>query len=86
MKNYINEVLILRFVFNIEKFFKVLYEELKGEKILRIEVEKKFKIQNKVYLKYDEIEVFLNGRVDLLIEILKVRYIVDFKIGGYKKE
>ena len=41
MKNYINEVLTPRLVSNIEKFFKVLYEELKGEKILRIEAEKK---------------------------------------------
>ena len=86
MKNYINEVLTPRLVSNIEKFFKVLYEELKGEKILRIEAEKKSKTQDKAYLKYDEIEVFLNGRADLLIETSKARYIVDFKTGGYKKE
>ena len=86
MKNYINEVLTPRLISNIEKFFKVLYEELKGEKILRIEAEKKSKTQDKAYLKYDEIEVFLNGRADLLIETSKARYIVDFKTGGYKKE
>ena len=86
MKNYINEVLTPRLVSNIEKFFKVLYEELKGEKILRIEAEKKSKTQDKAYLKYDEIEIFLNGRADLLIETSKARYIVDFKTGGYKKE
>ena len=67
MENYINGVLTPRLVSNIEKFFKVLYEELKGEKILRIEAEKKSKTQDKAYLKYDEIEVFLNGRADLLI-------------------
>ena len=86
MKNYINGVLTPRLVSNIEKFFKVLYEELKGEKILRVEAEKKSKTQDKAYLKYDEIEVFLNGRADLLIETSKARYIVDFKTGGYKKE
>lgn len=86
MSNYIKEVLIPRLLSNIERFFKVLYEELKGEKILRIEAEKKSKIQDKAYLKYDEIEVFLNGRADLLIETSKARYIIDFKVGGYKKE
>ncbi|MCL4592082.1 PD-(D/E)XK nuclease family protein, partial [Fusobacterium nucleatum] len=86
MTNYIKEVLTPRLVSNIEKFFQVLYEELKGEKILRIEAEKKSKTQDKAYLKYDEIEVFLNGRADLLIETSKARYIVDFKTGGYKKE
>ena len=45
MKNYINGVLTPRLVSNIEKFFKVLYEELKGEKILRIEAERNLKLR-----------------------------------------
>ncbi|MCY7007149.1 PD-(D/E)XK nuclease family protein [Fusobacterium simiae] len=84
MTNYIKEVIIPRFVSNIEKFFKVLYEELKDKKILRIEAEKGAKIENKAYFKYDEIEVLLNGRADLLIETDKARYIIDFKTGSYK--
>ena len=86
MSNYIKEVLIPRFVSNIEKFLKILYEELKGEKILRIQAEKDTKTEKKVYLKYNEIEVFLDGRADLLIETSKARYIIDFKTGGYNKE
>ena len=86
MTNYIKEVLIPRFVSNIEKFLKILYEELKGEKILRIQAEKDTKTEKKVYLKYNEIEVFLDGRADLLIETSKARYIIDFKTGGYNKE
>ena len=61
MKNYINEVLTPRLVSNIEKFFKVLYEELKGEKILRIEAEKKSKTQDKSYLKYDKVDFKTGG-------------------------
>ena len=86
MTNYIKEVLIPRFVSNIEKFLKILYEELKDEKILRIQAEKDTKTEKKVYLKYNEIEVFLDGRADLLIETSKARYIIDFKTGGYNKE
>ena len=86
MTNYIKEVLIPRFVSNIEKFLKILYEELKGEKILRIQAEKDTKTEKKAYLKYNEIEVFLDGRADLLIETSKARYIIDFKTGGYNKE
>ncbi|PHH98230.1 PD-(D/E)XK nuclease family protein [Fusobacterium nucleatum] len=86
MKNYINEVLTPRLVSNIEKFFEVLYEELKDKKILRIQAEKGTKIEDKAYFKYNEIAVLLNGRADLLIETDKARYIIDFKTGGYKDE
>ena len=86
MELYLNEVLFPRLINNIENFLKVLYEELKDTKILRIEAEKESTTKNVAYLKHKGIQVILNGRADLLIETEKARYIIDFKTGSYNKD
>lgn len=84
MEEYIENIFIPRFSINIEKFFKILYEELKDKKITRIEAEKGEKKQEKEipYFVYERIEVYLNGRADLIIETENQRYIIDFKTGN----
>lgn len=80
MSNYLEEVLIEKLVNNIEKFLKFLYEELKEEKIIRIEAEKKDKTEVPFY-EINGIQVLLTGRADLLVESSKGNYIIDFKTG-----
>ena len=85
MKLYLNEILFPRLINNIEKFLEVLYEELKDSKIKRIEAEEETTTKNVAYLEHNGTKVFLNGRVDLLIETEKARYLIDFKTGSYDK-
>ncbi|MDO4690187.1 MAG: PD-(D/E)XK nuclease family protein [Fusobacterium sp.] len=80
MKNYLEEILILRLEKNIENFLNFLYEELKDTKILRIEVEKTDK-KELAFCEINGIQVFFSGRADLLIETSKANYIIDFKTG-----
>ncbi|MBQ3437339.1 MAG: PD-(D/E)XK nuclease family protein [Fusobacterium sp.] len=84
MKNYLNEVLILRLVKNIKKFLIFLYEELKDTKILRIEAEK-IDRREIAFCEANNIQVYLSGRADLLIESEKANYIIDFKTGSVDK-
>lgn len=80
MKNYLEEILILRLEKNIENFLKFLYEELKDTKILRVEAEKTDK-KELPFCEINKVQVFLSGRADLLIETTKANYIIDFKTG-----
>ncbi len=80
MKNYLEEILILRLEKNIENFLKFLYEELKDTKISRIEAEKTDK-KEIPFCEINGVQVFLTGRADLLIETTKANYIIDFKTG-----
>lgn len=85
INSYQEEIIIPRLVKNITNFFKILYEELKNEKILRVDAEKNDK-KEIPFLTENSIDVFLTGRADLVIETDNSKYIIDLKTGSYKKE
>lgn len=80
LNNYMEEILINKFTNNIDKFFHKIYEEIKDDKILRIQSEKKSEEKEieEPFIK-GIINVFLAGRADLIIETNRARYIIDFK-------
>ncbi|MGL5088949.1 MAG: PD-(D/E)XK nuclease family protein [Fusobacteriaceae bacterium] len=79
LDNYFTQILIPRFTKNILKFYKEI-EDLYIEKaVKRIESEKNSK---KEPLLKGEVEVTLNGRVDLVIETTTNNHIIDFKTGS----
>lgn len=80
MKNYLDEILVLRLEKNIDNFLQFLHEELKDTKILRIEAEKTEK-KELPFFEINGVQIFLSGRADLLIETNRANYIIDFKTG-----
>lgn len=78
---YQEKLIIPRFVKNILRFLRFLYEELKDKKILRIEAEKTGN-REIPFLVENSIQVYLIGRADLIIETDKEKYIFDLKTGS----
>ena len=80
---YFFNVIIPKFKRNILTFYKKLEEDYADKKITRIESEKSKK--NDIFFRYDDIDVKLNGRVDLIVETDMEKHIFDFKTGGKNK-
>lgn len=79
LDNYFIQILIPRFTRNILKFYKEIEKLYIEKKVKRIESEKNSK--KEPFLKGD-VEVTLNGRVDLVIETTTENHIIDFKTGS----
>lgn len=79
LDNYFIQILIPRFTRNIIKFYKEIENLYIEKKVKRIESEKNSK--KEPFLKGD-VEVTLNGRVDLVIETTTNNHIIDFKTGS----
>ncbi|WP_432204355.1 PD-(D/E)XK nuclease family protein [Cetobacterium somerae] len=79
LDNYFTGILIPRFTRNIIKFYKEIEDQYIEKKVKRIESEKNSK--KEPFLKGD-VEVTLNGRVDLVIETTTNNHIIDFKTGS----
>lgn len=82
---YVSDVLIQRFKNNIVKFLELIYNEIKYDKLLRIEAEKSAK-KEVPFLEENGVKVILTGRADLVIETNRARYIIDLKTGEANKE
>lgn len=79
LREYFKMILIPRFAKNIIYFYKKLEDRYKGQKLTRVESEKKASTENPFFK--GKINLFLKGVVDLIIEGEGINHIIDFKTG-----
>lgn len=80
LDNYFYQILIPRFTRNIILFYKEIEKLYIEKNVKRIESEKSTKEKN-IFIK-DEIDIYLSGRVDLIIETGTTNHVIDFKTGS----
>lgn len=81
---YIETFLVKKLSTNICKFFQDIHMELKDKKIEKFYSEKS-KFDSSAFIE-EKIKIYLNGRVDLLINTNIYNEILDFKTGKENKE
>lgn len=83
---YYRKVLLPTVRDSVISFFRGLKRRVKGE-IVDIKIEwQPEKSKDRVIFNHDFTDVFLNGRVDLIIETSDTRFIIDFKTGQGKED
>lgn len=80
LDNYFHQILIPRFTKNIIKFYKEIEKLYIEKNVKRIESEKGTG-EGRVFLKGDT-NIYLDGRVDLIIETNNSNHVIDFKTGS----
>lgn len=80
LDGYLMEVVLPIIVENIEKFIKRVNKEYSGSTITRFQSEKKANLSTPFI--QSKLDVYLDGRVDLLIESDIGKEIIDYKTGG----
>ncbi|MGL4253187.1 MAG: PD-(D/E)XK nuclease family protein [Fusobacteriaceae bacterium] len=79
LDNYFQEILIENIVGNIADFYRILEKKYSGIRIERFQPEKSG-TERKPFISH-ETDVYLSGRVDLLIEAQSGNCIIDYKTG-----
>lgn len=85
MDLFFKEIMFPKIKENLFKFYKEIERDINGKKVNSFFGEKSRSDKEPFYS--DEIEVFINGRADLVVETEdETKYIIDYKTGGKKAE
>lgn len=84
LDGYLKEVILPIIIANINKFFNRINSEYEGSNITRFQSEKRS--NSTTPFLQDKLDVYLDGRVDLLIESNIGKEIIDYKTGGKNEE
>lgn len=84
LEEYFKIILIPRFKNKLFEFYEILEERYKNKRLKRLESEKNR--DNEKPILEGKVNVFLEGRVDLVVETDSEKHIIDLKTGKIKEE